>query len=112
MKSDISKLICTLFRHLSSVIFANIKDYALIIPEILEFIELHTYTFRLVYVAFFLRVSGTEMSSLILFYFAAISDVHFSCESWGLVAPSHGQKFVKNCHIAVSPATPRIVLLA
>ena len=49
MKSDINELICILFMHLSSIILENFKDRALIIPEILEFIELHTYKFGLVY---------------------------------------------------------------
>ena len=49
MNSDINKLICILFVHLSAIILENFKDLALIIPEILEFIELHTYKFRLVY---------------------------------------------------------------
>ena len=46
MKSDINKLVCILFVHLSSIILEN---RALIIPEILELIELHTYKFGLVY---------------------------------------------------------------
>ena len=50
MISDISYLICILFVHLSSIIVENSKDRALIIPEILEFIELHTYMFGLVYI--------------------------------------------------------------
>ena len=49
MKSDINKLICILFVHLSSISLENFKDCALIIPEILEFIKLHTYKFGLVY---------------------------------------------------------------
>ena len=49
MISDINNLICILFVHLSSIILENFKDRALIIPEILEFIELHTYKFGLVY---------------------------------------------------------------
>ena len=48
MISDIDNLICTLFVHLSSVILENFKDRALIIPEILKFIELQTYMFGLV----------------------------------------------------------------
>ena len=48
MVSDISNLICILFVHLSSIILENFKDRALIILEILEFIELHTYMFGLV----------------------------------------------------------------
>ena len=35
--------------HLSSIIPENFKALALIIPEILEFIELHSYKFGLVY---------------------------------------------------------------
>ena len=50
MKSDINNLICILFVHLSSIILENYKDHTLIIPEILEFIELHTYKFGLVYI--------------------------------------------------------------
>ena len=50
MKSDINKLICILFVHLSSISLENFKDRALIIPEILEFIKLHTYKFGLVYI--------------------------------------------------------------
>ena len=47
---DINKLICILFVHLSSIILKNFKDHILIITEILEFIELHTYKFGLVYI--------------------------------------------------------------
>ena len=48
MKSDINNLICILFVHLSFIILEkNIKDCTLITPEILEFIELHTYKFGL-----------------------------------------------------------------
>ena len=50
IKSDINNLICILFVHLSSIILENLKDRALIIPEILEFIELYTYKFGLVYI--------------------------------------------------------------
>ena len=49
MNSDIKKLICILFVHISSIILENFKDHALIIPELLKFIELHTYKFGLVY---------------------------------------------------------------
>ena len=49
MKSDINKLVCILFEHLSSISLENFKDHALIIPEILELIKLHTYKFGLVY---------------------------------------------------------------
>ena len=52
MKSDINKLICILFVHLSSIILEHFKDHALIITEILEFIELHTYKFGLMYIGF------------------------------------------------------------
>ena len=45
MNSDINKLICIMFEHLSSIILENFKDRTLIIPE---FIELHTYKFGLV----------------------------------------------------------------
>ena len=50
MNSDINKLICILFVHLSSIILENFKDRALIILELFEFIELHTYKFGLVYI--------------------------------------------------------------
>ena len=49
MKSDIIKLGCILFVHLSSISLENLKDLAFIIPEILELIKLHTYKFGLVY---------------------------------------------------------------
>ena len=49
MKSDINKLGCILFVHLSTISLENFKDLALIIPEILESIRLHTYKFGLVY---------------------------------------------------------------
>ena len=49
MKSDINKLVCTLFVHLSSISLENFKERALIILEILELIKLHTYKFGLVY---------------------------------------------------------------
>ena len=48
MKSDINKFVCILFVHLSSISLENFKDRALIIPEILELIKLHTYKFGLV----------------------------------------------------------------
>ena len=48
MKSDINKLVCILFVHLSSTSLENFKDRSLINPEILELIELHTYKFGLV----------------------------------------------------------------
>ena len=50
MKSDINKLVCILFVHLSSISLENFKDRALIILKILELIKLHTYKFGLVYV--------------------------------------------------------------
>ena len=53
MKSDINKLVCILFVHLSSINLENFKDRASIIPEILELIKLHTYRFGLVYVKVF-----------------------------------------------------------
>ena len=49
MKSDINKLVCILFVHLSPISLENFKDRALIIPEVLELIKLHTYKFGLVY---------------------------------------------------------------
>ena len=52
MISDISNLICILFVHLFSIILEKFKDRALIVLEILEFIELHTYKFDLVYIPF------------------------------------------------------------
>ena len=48
MKSDINKLGCILFVHLSSISLENFKDLALIIAEILELIKLPTYKFGLV----------------------------------------------------------------
>ena len=48
MKSDINKLVFILFVHLSSISLENFKDRALIIPEILELIKLHTFKFGLV----------------------------------------------------------------
>ena len=50
MKSDINKLVCILFVHLSSISPENFKDRALIIPGILELIKLHTYKFGLVFI--------------------------------------------------------------
>ena len=50
MKYGINKLGCILFVNLSSISLENFKDLALIIPEILELIKLHTYKFGLVYV--------------------------------------------------------------
>ena len=43
IKFEIKKLICIQFVHLSSIIPENSKDLILIIPEIFEFLELHTY---------------------------------------------------------------------
>ena len=48
MKSDINKVGCILFVHLSSISLENFKDLGLIIPGILELIKLHTYKFGLV----------------------------------------------------------------
>ena len=48
MQSDVNELICILFVHLSSIILENFNDLAIKIPEILEFIELHSYKFCLV----------------------------------------------------------------
>ena len=48
MISDIKNLICILFVHLSLIILKNFKDCAIMILEILEFIELHTHKFGLV----------------------------------------------------------------
>ena len=50
IKSDINKLVCILFVHLSSTSLENFKDRAWIIPEILGLIKLHTYKFGLVYI--------------------------------------------------------------
>ena len=50
MKTDINKLVCILFVHLSSTSLENFKDSSLINPEILELIKLHTYKFGLVYI--------------------------------------------------------------
>ena len=47
IKFEINRPICILCVHLSSIIPENFKDLALIIPEILEFIELHSYKFGL-----------------------------------------------------------------
>ena len=52
MKSDINKLVCILFVHLSSTSLENFEDRSLINPEILELIKLHTYKFGLVYILF------------------------------------------------------------
>ena len=48
MKFEINKLMCILFVHLSSIIPEISKDLVLIIPEILELIELRSYKFCLV----------------------------------------------------------------
>ena len=67
MKSDINKLVCILFVHLSSISLQNFKDRALIIPEILEIIKLHTYKFGLVYICiFFSDFLCFDMSLLLL----------------------------------------------
>ena len=60
MNSDINKFICILFVHLSAISLENFKDLALIIPEILEFIELHTYKFGLVYYVSYLLDYKTD----------------------------------------------------
>ena len=52
MKSDINKLVCILFVHLSSISLENFKNRSLIYPEILELIKLHTYKFGIVYLAY------------------------------------------------------------
>ena len=44
-------MIRTLFKNLSPIIPENFKYLELIISEILEFLELHTYKFGLVYIA-------------------------------------------------------------
>ena len=46
----INKLMSILFEHLVSIILKNFKYHTLIITEIFEFIELHTYKFGLVYI--------------------------------------------------------------
>ena len=61
IKPNINKLGCILFVHLFSISLENFKDLALIIPEILELIKLHTYKFGLVYFIF--------LKILILIYF-------------------------------------------
>ena len=63
MKSDINRLVCILFVHLSSISLENVKDRSLIIPEILELMKLHTYKFGLVYFSFLsLRKAITQTS--------------------------------------------------
>ena len=64
MKSDINKLVCILFVHLSSISLENFKDRALIIPEILELIKLHTYKFGLVYILYRQVMFKLETKSL------------------------------------------------
>ena len=49
MKSDFNQLVCILFVHISSIILENFRDRGLIMPEILELKQLHTYKFGLVY---------------------------------------------------------------
>ena len=49
MKPGINKLGCILFVHFSSISLENFKDLALIIPENLELIKLHTHKFGQVY---------------------------------------------------------------
>ena len=61
VKSDINKLVCILFVHLSSTSLENFKDCAWIIPEILGLIKLHTYKFGLVYYQkFHLKIDGNN----------------------------------------------------
>ena len=48
-KSNINKLVCILFVHISSISLENLKDRSLTSPEIFELIKLHTYKFGLVY---------------------------------------------------------------
>ena len=64
MKSDINKLGCILFVHLSSISLENCKDLALIIPEILELIKLHTYKFGQVYIAIYIVCLSTEINMI------------------------------------------------
>ena len=48
--------------HLSSISLENFKDRALIIPEILEIIKLHTYKFGLVYFdEMFIKIFSDEI---------------------------------------------------
>ena len=61
MKSDINKFVCILFVTLSSISLENFKDRALIIPEILELIKLHTYKFGLVYICLSVCLSTDEI---------------------------------------------------
>ena len=65
MKSDINKLVCILFMHLSSISLENFEDRSLISPEILELIKLHTYNFGLVYVKTKVQISCRVTAQLI-----------------------------------------------
>ena len=56
MESDINKLVCILFVHLSSISLEIFKDRALIIPDILELLKLHTYKFGLVCIPSFVQI--------------------------------------------------------
>ena len=58
--------------HLSSIILENFKDRALIILEILEFIELHTYKFGLVHYHCFTLDLSFQENSLSFFPRAAL----------------------------------------
>ena len=64
IKCDINKLGGILFVHLSSISLENFKDRALIIPEILELIKLHTYKFGLVYLAYIFCLFEADIPSL------------------------------------------------
>ena len=57
MKSDINKVVNILFVHRSSISLESFKHRALIIPEILELIKLHTYKFGLVYLQILLKLT-------------------------------------------------------
>ena len=63
MKSDINKFVCILFVHLSSISLKNFKDRALIIPEILELITLHTYILIKKYLKYTLHALKIPMPS-------------------------------------------------
>ena len=64
MKSDIDKLVCILFVHLSSISLENFKDCSLINPEILKLIKLHTYKFGLVYCGAVFQLVRVSVTSL------------------------------------------------
>ena len=63
MNSDINKLESILFVHLSAISLENFKNLALIIPEILELIKLHTYKFGLVYMGMLRSNSQVSIES-------------------------------------------------